>query len=142
MVLQTANLSPVSSYSSASTALLHTSASHNALCSIQGSTLNSPVSSGSSSSTTHLLVPSSSSSAGTVAAATSSAATSSAAAPAAAAPAASTPPAGRRQVRLVPFLFCFSSLSSYYIFILYLLKLKDHFTLGFLLDFLDHVSGL
>lgn len=55
------NLSPVSIYSTASTcALLHTSASHNALSSIQGSTLNSPISSGGNSahsSTTHLLVP-------------------------------------------------------------------------------------
>lgn len=54
----TGSLSPVSNYSTASTALLHTSASHNALSSIQGSALNSPVSSGSNnSSTTHLLVP-------------------------------------------------------------------------------------
>ena len=53
-----ASLSPVSSYSNASTAVLHTSASHNALSSIQGSTLNSPISSCSNSSTTHLAVPS------------------------------------------------------------------------------------
>ncbi|KZS14138.1 Neurofibromin [Daphnia magna] len=54
----TGSLSPISNYSCASTALLHTSASHNALSSIQGSTLNSPISSGSNnSSTTHLLVP-------------------------------------------------------------------------------------
>ncbi len=51
-------LSSISNYSTASTALLHTSASHNAFSSIQGSTLNSPISSGSNnSSTTHLLVP-------------------------------------------------------------------------------------
>ena len=55
----TGSLSPVSNYSVASTAqLLHTSSSHNALSSIQGSTLNSPISSSSNnSSTTHLLVP-------------------------------------------------------------------------------------
>ena len=54
----TGSLSPIRNYSCASTALLHTSASHNALSSIQGSTLNSPISSGSNnSSTTHLLVP-------------------------------------------------------------------------------------
>lgn len=55
----TGSLSPVSNYSTNSTAqLLHTSSSHNALSSIQGSTLNSPISSSSNnSSTTHLLVP-------------------------------------------------------------------------------------
>lgn len=80
---QASNLSPVSNYSSASTVMLHTSASHNALSSIQGSNLNSPVSSGSCSSTTHLLVPSSSGSAQT--------------SPNASAPTTQTPPPGRRQ---------------------------------------------
>jgi hypothetical protein len=79
---QAANLSPVSNYSNASTALLHTSASHNALSSIQGSNLNSPVSSGSCSSTTHLLVPSGNGSQTS---------------PGAPLPGPQTPPAGRRQ---------------------------------------------
>ena len=82
------SLSPVSNYSTASTAMLHTSASHNALSSIQGSALNSPVSSGSCSSTTHLLVPSSSGSStqATIAAAVALPETAS-----------MTPPPGRRQ---------------------------------------------